>query len=311
MTLPTALTRSNRECSPAPSATISAVTGVAEPTEELLRIEAYYDAAPRSAARVEESPPLRLFARVGAGWPYYARPALGADASTVFLPEHVTRVRQRQRELGLPESFEWTHEIAPGLRAAVEATGLEVHAHPLMVLDPVARQRQAALDDLSVSLVTPDVPDHELTRSWAVAAVGFALPGTGAGPAGIEALSAEIPSTPAQLAHRRERVRRGDTVMAVARTPDGPVATGAHQPVADVTEIVGVATLPAFRRRGIGAAVVDLLIEDALHRGVRTIFLTAGDDAIARVYHRLGFRRIATGCIAEPPEQPTPAAGPT
>ena len=273
------------------------------PTDALLRIEAYYDAVPRSAARVEEWPPLRLFAQRGAGWPYYARPALGADARTVFLPEHVTRVRQRQRELGLPESFEWTHEIVPGLRAAVEAAGLSVHTYPLMVLDSTARVRPAPPAGVSVSLVSPDLPDDELRRIGAVAPVGFAAPGTSAGPAGLEALATESASTSAeQLADRRDRLRRGVTVMAVAHTAEGPVATGSHQPVAEVSEIVGVATLPAYRRRGIGAAVVDLLIEDALRRGAQTIFLTAGDDAIARVYHRLGFRQIATGCIAEPPE---------
>ncbi|HET7770237.1 MAG TPA: GNAT family N-acetyltransferase [Chloroflexota bacterium] len=278
------------------------MTGVAQPTEALRRIEAYYDAAPRSAADVEEFPPLRLFVQRGGGWPYYARPALGTDARTIFLPEHIARVRGRQRELGVPESFEWTHEIVPGLRAAVEAAGVEVHTHRLMVLDPAARQRAASLDGVSVSLVSPDLSDDVLALIGAVASVGFASHGTDTGHAGLEALAATTASTtPAQLAHRRDRLRRGDTVMVVARTAEGPVATGAHQPVAGVSEIVGVATLPAYRRRGIGAAVVDLLIEDALRRGAETIFLTAGDETVARVYHRLGFRRIATGCIAETP----------
>ena len=171
-----------------------------------------------------------------------------------------------------------------------------------MVLDPAARQRAAPPDGVSVRLVSPDLSDDELTRIGAVASVGFASPGTDTGHAGLEALAAKAASTTlAQLDQRRDRLRRGDTVMAVARTAGGPVSTGSHQPIAGVSEIVGVATLPAYRRRGIGAALVDLLIEDALRRGVQTIFLTAGDETIARVYHRLGFRRIATGCIAEAP----------
>jgi hypothetical protein len=34
---------------------------------------------------------------------------------------------------------------------------------------------------------------------------------------------------------------------------------------------------------------------------VATVFLSAGDDDIARIYARLGFRRFATALIAEPP----------
>lgn len=42
-----------------------------------VRIEEYYDAAPRTAARAEDFGALTLFVRDGEGWPYYARPTLG------------------------------------------------------------------------------------------------------------------------------------------------------------------------------------------------------------------------------------------
>ena len=54
------------------------------------------------------------------------------------------------------------------------------------------------------------------------------------------------------------------TVTAVAEPAGGPVAAGAHQPVGAVTEVVGVATLPAVRRQGLGGAVTGALVEDAL-----------------------------------------------
>jgi predicted GNAT family acetyltransferase len=66
-----------------------------------------------------------------------------------------------------------------------------------------------------------------------------------------------------------------------------------------VTEIVGVATLPVARRRGIGAALTAALVEDAAQRGAATIFLSAGSDDVARVYERAGFRRIGTAGSAE------------
>ena len=67
-----------------------------------------------------------------------------------------------------------------------------------------------------------------------------------------------------------------------------------------VAEITGVGVLPASRRRGLGAAVTALLARDALDRGVETGFLSASDDAVARVYARIGFREIGNAMIAEP-----------
>jgi predicted GNAT family acetyltransferase len=80
------------------------------------------------------------------------------------------------------------------------------------------------------------------------------------------------------------------------------LCAGQHQPVGTVSEIVGVGTLPTARRRGLALAVTAALVADARSRGVETVFLSAGDDDVARIYSRLGFRRIATALIAEPAE---------
>lgn len=80
------------------------------------------------------------------------------------------------------------------------------------------------------------------------------------------------------------------------------LCAGQHQPVGKVSEIVGVGTLPSARRRGLGLAVTAALVADARSRGVETLFLSAGDDDVARIYARLGFRLVATALIAEPAE---------
>ena len=80
-------------------------------------------------------------------------------------------------------------------------------------------------------------------------------------------------------------------MLFVAEDESGVVASGMHQPVADVTEIVGVATLPAMRRRGLAGALTADLVSDSRRRGVSLCFLTAGSTGIARVYERVGFRK--------------------
>lgn len=43
------------------------------------------------------------------------------------------------------------------------------------------------------------------------------------------------------------------------------------------------------------------LVTDALARGARTVFLSAGDEDVARLYARLGFRSVGTALIADRP----------
>lgn len=263
----------------------------------LARIEAYYDAVPRAAARAEDVGALTLFVNRGPGWPYYGRPRLGGPPVAAA---DVAAMRARQRRLGVPEAFEWIAEVTPSMHAAAEQAGLAVHQHPLMVLDRAAWTAAGAAEPAGdVRLVDPDTPDLALLR--AVAQVGFAAPGTAIGEAGLlELAGAADCQDPQAMDAVRERMRRGLTVTAAAYQGDLPVSVGSHQPVGDLTEIVGVATLPAVRRRGLGGAVTRALVADALGRGCEVVFLSAGDDAVARVYARIGFRRAGTALIAEP-----------
>ncbi|GAA1557501.1 GNAT family N-acetyltransferase [Streptomyces globosus] len=268
------------------------------PLTPLARIEAYYDTAPRAGgARAEDFGPLTLFVREGTGWPYYARPALGSSGATAG---DVARVRERQRELGVPQAFEWVAETSPWLRAAAEEAGLRVHAHPLMVLEQSAPAGPA---HPGVRLIGPD--DALLPAAVAVPLLAFADPGTAVGAAGPAELAAAMEQPLA--AARRESVSAdlasGRTALAVAVQDGTVLASGQYIPVGDTAEVVGVATLPAARRRGLALGVTAALVADALARGARTVFLSAGDEAVARVYARAGFRTVATALIAEPADE--------
>ncbi|HEY9375442.1 GNAT family N-acetyltransferase [Streptomyces sp.] len=272
-----------------------------ERRQDLLdRIERYYDAVPRSSARAEDFGPLTLFVQEGAGWPYYGRPALGS--ASVATAADVERVRTRQRELGVPEAFEWVDETTPGLRAAVEASGLVAHAHPLMALDLDAAAGPVdapGSDGAVVRLLAAD--DPALLGAVTVPHLAFADPGTGVGEAGLPELAELMREHADGGAAERvaARIEAGLTCVAAAVEKDAVLCAGQHQPVGPVSEIVGVGTLPAARRRGLGLAVTAALVADARERGVRTVFLSAGDEDVARIYGRLGFRRVGTALIAE------------
>jgi ribosomal protein S18 acetylase RimI-like enzyme len=260
------------------------------------RIDAFCDAVPRGRARAEGHGPLVLFVPPGPGWPYYARPRRGAVGPVTSAD--IRAVRARQRELLIPESFEWIEEGAPGLAPAAREAGLDVRAHPLMVLGAFV-PAPPPLPGTEVRLVTAD--DPELDRIWSAPAVAFSHPGTAVGPAGPperDKIAAELDG--GTITMLRERLRSAQSSLAAGFGPDGPVAAGSCQAVGTVAEITGVGVLPSARRQGVGSAVTAELARDALRRGIRTIFLSASDDAVARIYAKLGFRRAGTAMIADP-----------
>ena len=208
-------------------------------------------------------------------------------------------VRARQRELLIPESFEWIEQAAPDMAAAAGGAGLEMRRHPLMLLDTLVPP-PALPPRVSVRVLAPD--DPEVILAWAVPGVAFAHPGTAIGEAGVtERDKMATDHDASTITLLREKLETGVSVLAAACGPNGPLAAGSYQLTGGVAEITGVGVLPASRRRGLGAAVTAALAADAIARGGRVVFLTASDDTVARVYARLGFRAIGTSMIADPP----------
>jgi predicted N-acetyltransferase YhbS len=259
-------------------------------------IERYFTAAPLPDARIETAGALDV--PIGeAAWPYPARPRSGAGAVTV---EDVRAAVALQHAAGLPAAVEWVPELSPGTAAAARAAGLTVEELPLLVaMDPVE-----LLLPVGVDLYVVGADDPRLARYQWVAATAFAYPGAASDVCDVpEDISAE---TRARTAALRERIAAGRTVMMVAVENDEPVAVGSHQPVdvdgTEVSEVVGVATLPRLRGRGLGAGITSALVAHAKETA-DMVFLAAGDDDVARVYERVGFARLATTAVAELPER--------
>ncbi|WP_306340299.1 GNAT family N-acetyltransferase [Streptomyces sp. AS13] len=293
------------------------------------RIELYYASVPLGFADAEEFGPLRLFVRKGEGAPYYggpnhaypvpAGPAPVAPASagpvsvdpvaagfassgpvgTGITAADIARVRARQRELGVAESFEWLAEVTPSLRALVEAAGLPVAERPLMVLDPHHPHHPLPPQPLpeGVTIRVLDADDPGLPAVLALPRLAFADVGTAVGPAGRAELAAVAEKLVADgtVETIRPTLLTGHKVLAAAFAPDGtPLAAGHYHPARGITEIGGIGTLPTARRQGLGAAVMAALATHAREHGVHTVFLAYAEAAIARIYARLGFRPAGT-----------------
>jgi hypothetical protein len=238
-------------------------------------LEEYFDASPRSAADVETVGPFTLFVGRGA-WGYYARPCLGQTATVTV--NDVEALLQRQRALDVPQEIEWQPGVTPSLADACRGAGMAVHTFALMAHD--GSHPADGAGDPGVSIAGPD---DDLAALLSVQQQGFG---------GAEQVD------PGAVEVLRRRVMAGTTRVAVGG--DGaPVCVGMHQPIGLVSEVVGVATLPAQRRRGWAGRVTRALMADARELGVGTVFLCAADESVANVYRRVGFRQVGLVCAAE------------
>ncbi|SFF46982.1 GNAT family N-acetyltransferase [Blastococcus tunisiensis] len=255
-------------------------------------IERYVAAAPLPDARIRSVGGLDV--PIGdPAWPYPAHPRAGAGPVTA---DDVRATVALQEESGLPAALEWVPERSPETTAAARAAGLTVEELPLLVaVDPVE-----LLLPVGLRLYVVGADDPELARYQLVAATAFAHPG---GPADV----GDVPLDSSDEARARtevlrERIASGRTVMMVAVDHGEPVAVGTHQPVdiggTEVSEVVGVATHPRLRGRGVGAGVASALVAHATETA-DMVFLAAGDDDVARVYERVGFARLATSAVAD------------
>jgi ribosomal protein S18 acetylase RimI-like enzyme len=241
-------------------------------------IEAYYDTVPRAAATTEEVGPFTLFlAEEGIGWQFYARPRLGGGDA--FTPDDVRQVLARQVELGRPCSIEWVDQVTPSLLPAVGAAGHEAGRYPLLALPhdaevPVpGRTRALAADD----------PDLGL----AVGAVQAAFEGTD-----------EITARP--LGKRPKLIADGLLIEIAAYDATGRlVGGGTAAPRGETAELMGIGVPPSLRTAGVGTAITRALVHACREAGVRTVFLSAYNDAAASIYRRVGFVDVGTACILQ------------
>lgn len=238
----------------------------------------------RTAARskrVIECLPFHLYLHPTDDFRFFNYAIPDAPVSNVD-PSVLTALRQvfdaHYREL----RFEFLREYSPELPAALDALGVPLESeNPLLVCTAASWRGVQVPDGLAIDRLTPGSADDDLAASIETVSRGF-------GDVGRDA-------TPEKVADLRRRIGLGNASY-LARIDGHPVAVGTYTPPLDgLTELVGIATLPEYRRRGIAGAITARMAQDAFAEGVTTAFLTAADDDASRVYQRAGFWRIGTG----------------
>ncbi|MBC9820413.1 GNAT family N-acetyltransferase [Terrabacter sp. MAHUQ-38] len=241
------------------------------------RIETYYDCVPRAVAAVEQVGPFTLFlAEERTGWQFYARPRLGGGGT--FTEAEVCRVLDRQEQLDVPRAIEWVDEVTPTLLPAVRGAGHEPHHHPLLVMpadvvveaDPRARPLRPAEPHLSL-----------------------ALGSVSAGFAGKDDVEPKDPG------RRSELMDRGALVVVASFDGNRLCGAGSAAPRGAVAELIGIAVPPGHRGRGHGTAITRSLVAACRAQGVDLVFLSAGSDAAADIYRRIGFVDVGTACVLD------------
>jgi ribosomal protein S18 acetylase RimI-like enzyme len=241
------------------------------------RIEHYYDCVPRAVTTQEDVGPFTLFvADEGTGWQFYARPRLGGRVA--FDADDVRRVLSRQAELDVPRAIEWVEEVTPSLLPAVRDAGYEPHCYPLLALPPDVKVEP----DPRARALPPSGPHLAL----AVGAMSAAF-------AGRDEVEQGDPGV-------RPRLIEEGRLVVVGSFEDGRLCgAGSAAPRGDVAELMGIAVPPGHRHRGHGTGITRTLVARCRQAGVDLVFLSAGSDAAAQIYRRIGFVDVGTACILE------------
>lgn len=172
----------------------------------------------------------------------------------------------------------------PELPAQLRAAGLaEVERHALMIASRV-HFRSAHHPGVTVELLEAEGPGEKIGWFQSIRATGSGEPLN--------------PASEDSIERGRVWLRRGH-VYALGHLDGEPAGTGASLPIGQVADVVGIATLPEKRGRGVAQVVTSALLEHLFTRGVETVFLDAEDERAHRLYEKLGFETIGDRVVFE------------
>jgi ribosomal protein S18 acetylase RimI-like enzyme len=212
-------------------------------------------------------------------WLNYAVPVepLGAKAEVA---EVILELREVFIERDRTLRFEFTQSLWPTLPEALEQAGLRLEErHPMLLCTPADFQPYQA-SAVQVRRLCAEEDANTLSTYLYVRNQGFE-----------QDFATELP-TEKEIAELREQIQNGGVRCALANLDGTPAGVGVTMPMSGICELVGVATLPAWRRRGVAATLCSFLVKDHFERGGDLVWLSAGDAIAQATYERIGFRLV-------------------
>ena len=207
-------------------------------------------------------------------WLSYAIP-LTSEKNDADVADAVTRMRPWFAAYNRRLRMEILEPLWPELAPQLVACGMALKERmPLMLCGPEDLGPAAVPAGLVISDLTASSPDVELMDAAVIARRAFG----------------EKPPTPAEITRKREGLEKGWYRAAAARLDGVMVAVGTMSVGND--ELVGIATDPAHRGRGIAGAISHHLCAEHFARGDDLVWLSAAEERARRVYERIGFRVV-------------------
>jgi ribosomal protein S18 acetylase RimI-like enzyme len=239
-------------------------------------------------------PPFTLFFHATDPLPFFNYAIPDASAAPFGdLAAPLARLRAEFAARRRVSRFEFVEACAPALSAALEAHDFILENRTQLMVCPRGSERAApAVAGLEVEALDERTPLEKLGLFLDVQRRAFGLPSL----------------NPATREDARSLCNSlGDGFALVGRIGGRPVATAMIQPGEDgLTELVGVATLEEFRRRGIGGALSFEAVRRAFGLGISLVFLSAADARAGRVYEAAGFSPSGHSLFYRTPEDPEP-----
>jgi GNAT superfamily N-acetyltransferase len=244
------------------------------------RIQAYLRHNAHQQYQAVSVPPFTCFFHRTDPLPYFNY-AIPAEPCGGDLTQPLAELRRVFQLNSRQPRFEFIEQYAPELPAALDAAGfVEVERQQGMLCTPGSYRPAPAVPGLGITALTSSSPLEAHRHVVTVQRAAFDPDN-------------QQPVTHTEAQSFAQDLQNGAAFL--AQLDGRAVCVGMFtNPFDGLTEMVGIATLPAFRRWGIGTALVGAAVLHAFSLGLESVYLTAADQRAGRVYERVGFVPCAT-----------------
>jgi ribosomal protein S18 acetylase RimI-like enzyme len=184
-------------------------------------------------------------------------------------------------ERGRIPRFEYIEEYAPALADELRKARFAAEGRQqLMVCTPESLRTPRSVEGLTITPLTAESPLEDGIDFLTAQRQGF---------------DPEHPSVANQEEAERFLQQTHQLISFLGRLEGTPAGVATYTfPLEGVTEIVGVATVEKFRRRGVATNLTAAAVSSAFASDATLACLTAADRRAGQIYEQVGFRPYAT-----------------